>query len=109
MYAISLCRPIHDAIEIGSLDLVKLLIDHNADLMVEYGERTAVEFAIDQDQIEIAEYIKGGQSQHVQYIVMHTLECSLCISYIHKYFMLFYHLHVSTWQSFFLKGCCHGI
>ena len=73
-YAISLCRPIHDAIEIGSLDLVKLLIDHNADLMVEYGERTAVEFAIDQDQIEIAEYIKGGQSRHVQYIVMHTLE-----------------------------------
>ena len=54
-------RPIHDAIEIGSLDLVKLLIDHNADLTVEYGERTAVEFAIDQDQIEIAEYIKGGQ------------------------------------------------
>jgi hypothetical protein len=59
VYHFSLCRPIHDAIEIGCLDLVKLLIDHKADLMVEYGERTAVEFAMDQNQLEIAEYIKG--------------------------------------------------
>jgi hypothetical protein len=51
-------RPIHDAIEIGSLDLVRLLIDHRADLMVEYGERTAVEFAQDHNQMEIADYIK---------------------------------------------------
>ena len=54
-----LCRPIHDAIEIGSMELVKLLISHRADLMVEYGERTAVEFAMDQNQLEIADYLKG--------------------------------------------------
>lgn len=54
-----LYRPIHDAIEIGCLELVKLLIDYKADLMVEYGERTAVEFAMDQNELEIASYIKG--------------------------------------------------
>lgn len=52
-------RPIHDAIEIGCLELVKLLIDYKADLMVEYGERTAVEFAMDQNELEIGAYIKG--------------------------------------------------
>lgn len=46
--------------------MVKLLIDHQADLMVEYGERTAVEFAMDQKQIEIGEYIKGGSCAVVQ-------------------------------------------
>ena len=56
---IYVCRPIHDAIEIGCLDLVKLLIDHRADPMVEYGERTAIEFAKDHNQLEIADYIKG--------------------------------------------------
>lgn len=52
-------RPIHDAIEIGHMELVKLLIEYNADLTVEYGERTAVEFAREHKQYEIAEYIKG--------------------------------------------------
>ena len=56
---IHVCRPIHDAIEIGHHELVKLLIEHKADLMVEFGERTAVEFAQDHRKTEIAEYIKG--------------------------------------------------
>lgn len=54
-----LYRPIHDAIELGCLELVKLLIDYNADVMMEFGERTAVEFAMEHNQREIAEYIKG--------------------------------------------------
>ena len=54
-----LYRPIHDAIEIGCLELVKLLIDYKADVMMEFGERTAVEFAMEHKQLEIAEYIKG--------------------------------------------------
>ena len=54
-----MCRPLHDAIEIGCLELVKLLVTHGTDLMVEYGERTAVEFAVDQNQHEIADYIRG--------------------------------------------------
>ena len=41
------------------MEMVKLLIDHNADLAVEYGERTAVEFARDHNQLDIADYIKG--------------------------------------------------
>ena len=53
------CRPIHDAIEIGNLELVKLLITHGADLLVEYGERTTTEFARDHNQHEIGDYLKG--------------------------------------------------
>ena len=53
-------RPIHDAIEIGNVDMVRLLVERGADLLVEFGERTAVEFARDHRQLEIADYIKGA-------------------------------------------------
>ena len=41
------------------MDMVKLLVENGADLLVEYGERTAVEFARDHRQFEIADHIKG--------------------------------------------------
>ena len=59
------------------MELVKLLISHRADLMVEYGERTAVEFAMDQDQLEIADYLKGmSQHCHTAVLVLPSL-CSV--------------------------------
>ena len=54
----SLCRPIHDAIEVGSLELVKLLIRYGADPLAEQGEKTPVEFALDMEQPEIHDYLQ---------------------------------------------------
>ena len=68
------CRPIHDAIEIGNVDMVRLLVERGADLLVEYGERTAVEFARDQNQLEIADYIKGWS---IIPVVVFMKSCSL--------------------------------
>ena len=42
------------------MDMVRLLVERGADLLVEFGERTAVEFARDHRQLEIADYIKGA-------------------------------------------------
>ena len=52
-------RPIHDAIESGCLDLVKVLISHGADPLAEFGEKTPVEYALSIDQKEIYKYLEG--------------------------------------------------
>ena len=54
-------RPIHDAIETGSLDLVQLLIQYGADPLAEFGEKTPVEFARAVGQNEIFRYLKGSE------------------------------------------------
>ena len=46
------------------MDMVRLLVERGADLLVEYGERTAVEFARDHSQLEIADYIKGASKKN---------------------------------------------
>ena len=51
-------RPIHDAIEVGSLELVKLLIQHGADPLAEQGENTPVEIALKEKQPEIHAYLQ---------------------------------------------------
>lgn len=48
------------AIKQGKLDIVKLLIAHNADINVHVGDMTLVEFADRQKQADIAEYLKGA-------------------------------------------------
>ena len=52
-------RPIHDAIESGCLDLVKVLISHGADPQAEFGEKTPMEYALSIDQMEIYKYLEG--------------------------------------------------
>ena len=54
-----LFRPIHDAIETGNLDLVKLLLQHGADPMAELGERTPLEHALAHEQYEIHDYLES--------------------------------------------------
>ena len=61
MFFLLSSRPIHDAIEAGSLDLVKLLIQYGADPLAEFGEKTPVEFARAQGQNEIFRYLKGSE------------------------------------------------
>ena len=50
-------RPIHDAIEIGSLEIVKLLIQHGADPMADIGDKTPLEFSKSMEQDEIHDYL----------------------------------------------------
>ena len=51
-------RPIHDAIEVGAFDLVKLLIQNGADPLAEQGEKTPAEFALEMDEPEIHDYLQ---------------------------------------------------
>ena len=46
----------HDTIELGCLKRVILLVTHRAELLVDSGECTSVEFVVDH---EIADYIRG--------------------------------------------------
>lgn len=52
-------RPIHDAIEAGDISIVKLLVQHGADVMAEYSEKTPLELAKSHRQTEIAYYLEG--------------------------------------------------
>ena len=58
---ITMCRPIHDAIEVGAFDLVKLLIRYGADPLAEQGEKTPAEFALEMEQPEIHAYLQGKE------------------------------------------------
>ncbi len=51
-------RPIHDAIESGNLEMVKLLMSHGADPLAEIGEKTPLEFALSNDQKEIHAFLE---------------------------------------------------
>ena len=51
-------RPIHDAIDVGSLELVKLLIQHGADPLAEQGDKTPIEIAFDRNLPEIHSYLQ---------------------------------------------------
>lgn len=57
-YVLFTHRPLHDAIEVGSLELVKLLISHGADPLAEQGEKTPAEFALTMEQPEIHSYLQ---------------------------------------------------
>ena len=52
-------RPLHDAIESGSLEMVCLLIQHGADPLAEFGDHTPMEFARNEGQEEICSYLQG--------------------------------------------------
>ncbi len=58
-------RPIHDAIEVGAFDLVKLLIQYGADPLAEQGEKTPAEFALDMEQPEIHDYLLCKNCTHI--------------------------------------------
>ena len=51
-------RPLHDAIEVGSLEVVQLLIEHGADPLAELGEKTPLEYALMHNQLEIYDYLQ---------------------------------------------------
>lgn len=51
-------RPIHDAIESGNLDLVKLLLSNGADPLAEIGGRTPLEFALANHQMEVYAFLQ---------------------------------------------------
>ena len=67
------CRPIHDAIEVGAFELVKLLIRYGADPLAEQGEKTPAEFALDMEQPEIHAYLQ-------------CKNCIVCIRYPESHF-----------------------
>ena len=52
-------RPIHDAIESGNLELLQLLLSYGADPMAEIGEKTPVEYALANNQMEIHAFLQG--------------------------------------------------
>lgn len=54
-----LLRPIHDAVEAGNFEIVTVLVDHGADPMVEYSERTPLEIAKSCNFQEIIDYLTG--------------------------------------------------
>ena len=73
-------RPIHDAIESGCLDLVKVLISHGADPLAEFGEKTPVEYALSIDQKEIYKYLEGLTADISTYLT-HSIPCLMhCFS-----------------------------
>ena len=73
-------RPIHDAIESGCLDLVKVLISHGADPLAEFGEKTPVEYALSIDQKEIYKYLEGLTADISTYLT-HSISCFMhCFS-----------------------------
>ena len=57
--AIISCRPIHDAVEAGNFEIVTVLVQHGADPMVEYSERTPLEIAKSAHFEDIASYLSG--------------------------------------------------
>ena len=58
-FVVSVSRPIHDAVESGCLQLVKLLVQHGADFSAEYGGRTPLELAHSLGHIDIVHHIEG--------------------------------------------------
>lgn len=52
-------RPIHDAIEAGDLTIVRLLVEHGADLMAEQGGKTPTDLAKSLGLTEISAYLDG--------------------------------------------------
>lgn len=56
-------RPIHDAIESGNLSIVRLLVEHGADPMAEYLEKTPLELAKSLGQIEISKFLSSKRDR----------------------------------------------
>lgn len=52
-------RPIHDAIEAGNITIVRLLVEHGANLMAEQGGKTPVDLARSLGHSDIASYLDG--------------------------------------------------
>ena len=84
-------RPIHDAIESGCLDLVKVLISHGADPQAEFGEKTPMEYALSIDQMEIYKYLEGLTEDISTYLTHFVLFYAvLQYAIIHVYSTLSY-------------------
>ena len=59
VFYIIITRPIHDAVEAGNFEIVTILVEHGADPMVEYSERTPIEIAKSANFQEIVAYLSG--------------------------------------------------
>ena len=53
------CRPIHDAVEGNSLEIVKLLVDSGADIFVEREGKTLINIAEEKGFKKIVDYLEG--------------------------------------------------
>ena len=51
-------RPIHDAIEIGALEVVKLLVEYGADPTAELGDKSPLDLAKDLKTPEMLNYLQ---------------------------------------------------
>ncbi len=51
-------RPIHDAVEVGAVDIVKTLVEHGADPTAELGEKNPLDLAKENCHPEICDYLK---------------------------------------------------
>ncbi len=51
------CRPIHDAIDIGALDIVESLVQHGADPTAELGDKTPLYLAKTTNHPQIYDYL----------------------------------------------------
>jgi len=52
-------RPIHDAIEGNTMDIVKFLVENGADTSVEREGKTLIDIAVSHGFQDIADYLKG--------------------------------------------------
>ena len=53
------CRPIHDAVEGNSLEIVKLLVENGADISVEREGKTLMNIAEEHSFKDIIDYLEG--------------------------------------------------
>ena len=52
-------RPIHDAIEVNSLEIVKFLVENGADISAEREGKTLIDIAVAHGFQDIADYLRG--------------------------------------------------
>ena len=57
--ALRVRRAIHDAVETGMLEMVRVLVEHGADPCTEYLDKTPCEIARSLGHMEIHQYLQG--------------------------------------------------
>ena len=53
------CRPIHDAVESGNLEVVKLLVEYDVEVAPDSGEQLPIAIARKKGFREIEKYLEG--------------------------------------------------
>ena len=72
-------RPIHDAIEIGALEVVKLLVEYGADPTAELGDKSPLDLAKTLKTPEMLNYLQRKPfSTPTLYAIMHAVPNHEC-------------------------------